>query len=379
MKRYILLISIALMAASCGKKATVKVEVKSAAGKEVLFSKLNFNKIDVVDTLKLDKSGKASVKFALPEEAPDFYYLSYGRKRLASLVVKPGDKISVVADTLTGSAKIEGSPESQRLAMIDSTFYAAIAKFDVWQQELVQAMERGDKEREEQIKTDVSNLYVQYKRGALKTLLTQPASFANISLLYQQFNSMLAVFADPNDVYLFRTISDTLKTLYPPSSYVQALTEVIERHDANEALREKIEKAQQTLYPELSLPDVNSQTRRLSELEGKPFILLFWMPSEVSQKVINLHLKEIYNLYHSKGLEIYSVAVGDKSLWATTIKEQGANWINVNDGKGASSPALGIYNVTTLPAMFIFNKEGKVVARDLFDTEKLKSKISAIL
>ena len=379
MKRYILLISIALMAASCGKKATVKVEVKSAAGKEVLFSKLNFNKIDVVDTLKLDKSGKASVKFALPEEAPDFYYLSYGRKRLASLVVKPGDKISVVADTLTGSAKIEGSPESQRLAMIDSTFYAAIAKFDVWQQELVQAMERGDKEREEQIKTDVSNLYVQYKRGALKTLLTQPASFANISLLYQQFNSMLAVFADPNDVYLFRTIRDTLKTLYPTSSYVKALTEVIERHDANEALREKIEKAQQTLYPELSLPDVNSQTRRLSELEGKPFILLFWMPSEVSQKVINLHLKEIYNLYHSKGLEIYSVAVGDKSLWATTIKEQGANWINVNDGKGASSPALGIYNVTTLPAMFISNKEGKVVARDLFDTEKLKSKISAIL
>ena len=72
MKRYILLISIALMAASCGKKATVKVEVKSAAGKEVLFSKLNFNKIDVVDTLRLDKSGKASVKFALPEEAPDF-------------------------------------------------------------------------------------------------------------------------------------------------------------------------------------------------------------------------------------------------------------------------------------------------------------------
>ena len=140
-----------------------------------------------------------------------------------------------------------------------------------------------------------------------------------------------------------------------------------------------VEKAQQTLYPELSLPDINSQTRRLSELEGKPFILLFWMPSEVSQKVINLHLKEIYNLYHTKGLEIYSVAVGDKSLWATTIKEQGANWINVNDGKGASSPALGIYNVTTLPAMFIFNKEGKVVARDLFDTEKLKSKISAIL
>ena len=55
MKRYILLISIALMAASCGKKATVKIEVKSAAGKEVLFSKLNFNKIDVVDKVAADE------------------------------------------------------------------------------------------------------------------------------------------------------------------------------------------------------------------------------------------------------------------------------------------------------------------------------------
>lgn len=379
MKKYILLISLALIAVSCGNKATVKVEVKSAAGKELLFSKLNFSKIDVVDTLKLNKAGEASIKVELPDKSPDFYYISYGRKRLASLILQPGDKVKVVADTAVGSAKIEGSEESLRLASIDSTFHAAITEFDNYQAQLVQAMEKGNTTLEEQLKRDVSNLYVQYKRGALKRVLTSPASFSNISLLYQQFNSMLAVFADPNDVYIFRTVRDTLKTLYPNSPYVKALTEVIDRHDVNEALREKIEQAQQTLYPEISMPDERANVRNLSELEGKPFILLFWMPTEVAQKVINLHLKEIYAKYHSKGLEIYSVAIGEKSVWANTIKDQKLEWINVNDGKGMTSPALGIYNVSTLPAMFIFNKEGKVVARDLFDSAKLNSTVASIL
>lgn len=42
-------------------------------------------------------------------------------------------------------------------------------------------------------------------------------------------------------------------------------------------------------------------------------------------------LLPVYDKYHSKGLEIYSVGVtADKALWASVVKNQNLPWINVS-------------------------------------------------
>ena len=97
MKRFLLATIVCLGAISCSnnKSAVIDLDLKGAPGKEVVLSKLNINQIKVLDTVKTNNNGKVSIKVTPEDGSPNFYYLSYGRKKLASLILQPGEKVSV--------------------------------------------------------------------------------------------------------------------------------------------------------------------------------------------------------------------------------------------------------------------------------------------
>ncbi|MCQ2146019.1 MAG: thioredoxin family protein [Bacteroidales bacterium] len=64
-------------------------------------------------------------------------------------------------------------------------------------------------------------------------------------------------------------------------------------------------------------------------------------------------LKKVYADYKSKGFEIYSVALDtDKALWASIVKNQELDWVNVCDGYGLNSSSVALYGVSTLPCSY---------------------------
>ena len=67
------------------------------------------------------------------------------------------------------------------------------------------------------------------------------------------------------------------------------------------------------------------------------------------------------------GFEVYQVAIDtSKPLWINAVQEQQLPWISVSDLRGRGSSALGLYNVQKLPANFLIDKEGSIVARDIY-------------
>ena len=106
-----------------GERAQLLLNIDGAANKEVILSKLSVNRIDVIDTLMTDSKGYVKCEVDVPEDAPEFYYVSYGRKRLASLIAKGGDRISVSVDTLGASLEIAGSDESVLLSEIENEIW----------------------------------------------------------------------------------------------------------------------------------------------------------------------------------------------------------------------------------------------------------------
>ena len=48
------------------------------------------------------------------------------------------------------------------------------------------------------------------------------------------------------------------------------------------------------------------------------------------------------------------------------------------DGKGSLSASLKTYNVTKLPTLFVFDKEGRIVKKDVFDKAGLSSAVSSV-
>ena len=365
MKKLAVLGLAALMAVGCSKNngAQVSAQIEGAGNAEVVLYQLAVNQVKTVDTIKTGADGKFSYTVAMPEAAPDFYYLTYKGNKLASLVLKAGDKVNVKVDTLGANLTIEGSEESLLLGQYEKGLAAVSAEMVQMSEQMNAAMEKIDRKAANEIKLQMGKRYVDYRKDLIKKILENPYSFANINALYQQIGQQLPVFSAENDYLLVERVHDSLATLYPSSVYLQSLQEQVNSAKNALALAEKIYEAEMTSFPNISLPDINAKNVELSSLEGKPFILMFWTITEPSQKMFNNDLKELYKKYSSSGLEIYQVSLDeDKTAWAAAVKDQQLPWISVCDGKGAASPAVVAYNLITVPTLFVFNAKGDIVA-----------------
>lgn len=378
MRKFLFLCVAAFLAFSCANNnsAVINVEIEGADSKDIIVSQLEVNYIKILDTVKTSKNGSFKYEVTMLDESPNFYYLSYNRKRLATVLAKPGDNITVKTDTLGNNVTFKGSQESELLNSITLEFNAAIGEFDRLSLELNEAAQANEQELVEELKAKVSKLYVKHKQSVIKSIVKNPYSFTNVSILYQFFNNQLPVFGQSGDIIFIKKVHDSLAINYPNSVYVKSLEQQLLDYDAQVKINEHISQAAETSFPDLTLPDINSKKVSLSSLEGKPFILMFWTATEVEQKMFNNELKELYKKYNKQGLQIYQVSVDiDKTLWATAVKEQELPWISVCDGAGANSIAVSTYNISKIPALFVFAKNGDIVARDIFQKAELEKAI----
>lgn len=369
----------ALLAVSCSKNntAVVNAQIEGADSKQIMLFQLSVNQMKLADTLKTDTKGAVKGEVVMQDENPNFYYLAYNGKKLASLVLKAGDKVTVSTDTLGRNVKISGSQESELLQKYDERLTAAIASFEATSSELGKAMEAKDEKAVQSLNAQLSKLYVKYKQDIIKSIMQNPYSIANVQALHQSLMPGLPIFGGENDHFLFQRVHDSLQTVYPNSVYVKSLQEQVKAAQDMILLAEKISNAEETSFPNISLPDINAKNVELSSLEGKPFVLMFWTIADPNQKMFNNDLMEIYNKYKSSGLEIYQVSIDtDKTAWATAVKEQNLPWISVCDGKGAASGAVASYNITAIPAIFVFDKNGDMVANQgLFSKAKIEEAV----
>lgn len=122
-----------------------------------------------------------------------------------------------------------------------------------------------------------------------------------------------------------------------------------------------------TMAPELEFPDPDGNIRRLSDLKGHVVIVDFWASWCGPCRRENPNVRRIYAQYHDKGLEIFSVSLDrDASSWKKAIVDDKLVWPNhVSDLKQWQSQAAAIYGVRSIPATFILDREGRIVAKDL--------------
>ena len=364
MKRIFVLGLAALAAVSCSKSntATVNATITGADQKEIIVSQLAVNHLRIVDTVKTNGNGVVKAQIAAGE-TPDFYYLSYNGKKLASLILKAGDKVNVTVDTLGKGLQIEGSSESSLLMEYEQMMASSMSRMESLSVKMNEAEQANDMKAAQQYNAELGKVYVQHKQGVVKTIMQNPYAFANIQALYQSFANALPVFGGDNDFLIVKRVHDSLQTVYPASAYVKSLKEQLDQIYKVHDMAVKVSQASEASFPNIILPDMNAKMVELSSLEGKPFILMFWTVSDANQKMFNNDLKEIYKKYKAQGLEIYQVSVDtDKTAWATAVKEQELPWISVCDGKGAASPAVFAYNVGSIPTMFVFDRKGDLVS-----------------
>jgi peroxiredoxin len=93
----------------------------------------------------------------------------------------------------------------------------------------------------------------------------------------------------------------------------------------------------------------------------------------------NPNLRRQYALYKGKGLEIIGVSLDhDKQAWKQAIEKDQLPWIHVSDLKGWKNEVATSYGIMAVPANFLIDPSGKIVAQNLRG-EVLNKKLEEIL
>ena len=124
--------------------------------------------------------------------------------------------------------------------------------------------------------------------------------------------------------------------------------------------------------PDFSAPNPQGKQITLSEIKGKVTIVDFWASWCKPCRIENPNLVKLYDKYHSKGLEIISVSLergNQKAFWIEAIKKDQLNWYNVSNLKFWQDPIAQAYSVNSIPATFILDENGTVVAERLRGAE----------
>ena len=76
----------------------------------------------------------------------------------------------------------------------------------------------------------------------------------------------------------------------------------------------------------------------------------------------------LWNEYHDKGLQIIAYGLeSDESTWRAAAARDGANrWFQASDLQGDDTPFLKKIRVHTIPANFILDDKGVVMAKNVF-------------
>lgn len=378
------LCTLALMAAmltSCNnKKFHINGTVTEAKDSVLYLENMSLDGPVVVDSVKLDDKGSFSFSEKAPD-APEFYRLRIAGQ-IINLSVDSTETIKIKAayPSMATGYTVEGSAECATIKEL------ALKQIDL--QNRVIAVQNNPNLGYDLTRDSIGKLIEAYKDEIKRNYIYKaPMRASSYFALFQTLGNML-IFnprESAEDVKAFAAVATSWDTYHPNALRGKNLHNIaIEgmkdvRIMRNKMAAQSIEasKVHVSNIIDISLLDNKGNRRSLTDLKGQVVLLDFHVFGARESTKRIMQMRELYNKYHSRGLEIYQVSLDpDEHFWKT--QTAALPWISVRDPQGLQSKNLASYNVTSIPTFFLIDRNNELKKRDAQITD-IDAEINALL
>ncbi|MGY5850510.1 redoxin domain-containing protein [Salegentibacter sp. F14] len=264
------------------------------------------------------------------------------------------------------SSEVMGGKENQTLNTYLDHLKETNKKVGEGRQQMQQAFQQRDSTQLRVLQETEAELMDNDKVFKKKMVKENPDSFVSVMVLMDMVN--MKAFPVKEIKELYEGLDEQVKQ----SAIAKSLAQKLESESAV-AIGSKA--------PNFTAPTPEGEELSLEDIRGEVTVIDFWAAWCKPCRVENPNVVKIYEKYHDKGLEIIGVSLdrpNQRDKWLQAIEDDKLPWHQVSHLEFWNEPVARQYGIRSIPATFILDKDGVIVARDLRG-QNLENKIAELL
>lgn len=375
MKKILMAVAALMLVVSCAEKSEEFIIVGTTDfedGTKLILSKQDEKNLETgmknIDTMVV-KGGKFELKGTV--DTLDLYYIKTEKGNAMTFFVLENAKIetNILKDSIQSSS-FKGTKNNEAVA----TFIAGMKKIqnkmmdfqNVNNQVMQEAVQKQDTATQEKLRKEFMELRGQIDTYQIDFASKNPDALFGVIILSELINN------PEIDVEKLKAAFEGLSATLKETKYGKKVSDAISKMNS-------VEIGQKAPDFKAKNPDGN-EVSLMQNLGSKVTVVDFWASWCRPCRIENPNMVALYNDFKDKGLSMIGVSLdqeGTDQAWKDAIAQDNLTWTHVSNLKFWNDPIAVLYNVKSIPAVFILDAKGIIVAKNIRGAE-LRAKVAEL-